>query len=46
MNESKRGSPFEFPQSFIDFAAFFEDSFQLTKQTILGCFEPIVAMYA
>jgi hypothetical protein len=36
MNKNKRGSPFEFPQSFIDFAAFLKIVFNLPYRQLQG----------
>lgn len=36
MNKNKRGSPFAFPQSFIEYAAFVKTSFALTYRDIEG----------
>jgi hypothetical protein len=36
MNKNKRGSPFEFPQSFIEFAALLKITFHLTYRTLQG----------
>jgi len=44
MNENKRGSPFEFPHSFMEFAAFLK-TVQLFIKIIAGCFESIITVY-
>lgn len=36
MNENKRGNPFEFPQSFIEYAAFMKTTFNLTYRGAQG----------
>ena len=36
MNKNKRGSPFEFPQSFIDFTAFLKTGFNLPFRQLQG----------